>query len=254
MNALQKGYDYSSLDDDTRMLVIRHAEAIKFRTQRVVEDIIEIGKSLVEVKAQLPHGAFGDWLKAEFDWGKDTAARFMNVAQQFPQISHGANFAPKALYILSAKKVPNEVREKALNLASQGEKITPGRAEQLIEQYQKLIKNNIQISHGAKFEENLTDVLIEIRLTKQDYTDIQALISSGKTSEEANEIITTLRVIKRKAAQEIRSKRIKVKTPIRFTTKIKEPLRGLDDIAKQKGETLEEFLHEILRNYKKRYK
>ncbi|MBA3673953.1 MAG: DUF3102 domain-containing protein [Chitinophagaceae bacterium] len=251
MNALQKGYDYSSLDDDTRKSVIRHAEAIKFRTQRVVEDIIEIGKSLVEVKAQLPHGAFGNWLKSEFDWSEDTAERFMNVSKRFPQIPHGAEFAPKALYLLSGKKVPDKVRQEALRISRNGEKITPERAKMLIAQYENLQKMETGIPNGAEFENSEP---IEIRLTPQDRKDIQILIESGEKPKRAEEIITALRYVKRKAAQEIRSKRIKDISPIRFTTKIKEPLRSLDGIAKQKGETLEEFLHEIVRNYKKRYK
>lgn len=250
-NALQKGYDYSSLDTETRNSVIRHAEAIKFRTQRVVEDIIEIGKSLLEVKAQLPHGAFGNWLKSEFDWSEDTASNFMNVSKRFPQIPNGSEFAPKALYLLSAKKVSDEVRQEALRVAKTGEKITPERAKMLITQFENLQRKNTQIPNGSEFEESEA---IEIRLTPQDKKDIQILIESGEKPKKAEEIITALRHVKRKVAQEIRSKRIKDKSPIRFTTKIKEPLRSLDDIAKQKGETLEEFLHEIVRNYKKRYK
>jgi Arc/MetJ-type ribon-helix-helix transcriptional regulator len=251
MNALQKGYDYSSLDDETRTSVIRHAEAIKFRTQRVVEDIIEIGKSLVEVKAQLPHGAFGNWLKSEFDWSEDTASNFMNVSKRFPQIPNGSEFAPKALYLLSARKVPDEVREEALRVAQNGEKITPERAKMLIAQYENLQKRDNQIPNRSEFEDSKP---IEIRLTPQDRKDIQILIESGEKATKAEEIITALRHVKRKAAQEIRSKRKKDISPLRFTTKIKEPLRSLDNIAKQKGETLEEFLHEIVRNYKKRYK
>ena len=104
MNALQKGYDYSSLDDNTRNSVIRHAESIKFRTQRVVEDIIEIGKSLVEVKAQLPHGSFGNWLKSEFDWSEDTAGRFMNVSKRFPQFPATCENLLRKLYIFYRQK------------------------------------------------------------------------------------------------------------------------------------------------------
>ena len=175
----------------------------------------------------------------------------MNVSKRFPQIPHGAEFAPKALYLLSAKKVPDEVRQEALRISEKGERITPERAKMLIAQYENLQNREAEIPHGAEFE---ISEPIEIRLTPQDRKDIQILIESGEKPKRAEEIITALRHVKRKAAQEIRSKRTTKTAPIRFTTKIKEPLRSLDTIAKQKGETLEEFLHEIVRNYKKRYR
>ena len=51
------------------------AERIKLRLKRTVEDIIEIGRELTTVKAELPHGQFLPWIAAEFEMSEDTAAR-----------------------------------------------------------------------------------------------------------------------------------------------------------------------------------
>jgi Protein of unknown function (DUF3102) len=38
------------------------------------------GAALVRTKEALPHGAFSNWLAAEFGWSERTAQRFMAVA------------------------------------------------------------------------------------------------------------------------------------------------------------------------------
>lgn len=85
--------------------------------KRAASDIIEIGQKLVEVKAALGHGKFGDWLRAEFGWSDQTALNFMNVARRFGEIPNGLEFAPRALYLLSSPSTPTEAREEALERA-----------------------------------------------------------------------------------------------------------------------------------------
>jgi hypothetical protein len=43
-------------------------------------NIFQIGKLLIEAKAQCAHGEWLDWLSREFDWSADTAHNYMNVA------------------------------------------------------------------------------------------------------------------------------------------------------------------------------
>ena len=51
--------------------------------QQTAQNIIEIGKRLVEVKESLPHGEWGGWLKEKVDFTDRTAQRFMKVANEF---------------------------------------------------------------------------------------------------------------------------------------------------------------------------
>lgn len=44
----------------------------KIITKRTVEDIIEIGRELTVVKADLPHGQFLPWIAAEFEMSQQT--------------------------------------------------------------------------------------------------------------------------------------------------------------------------------------
>lgn len=86
------------------------AVAIGFYKAQTVQNIIEIGRCLIEAKAQLEHGQWKIWLKDKAEMGYDQAARFMRLANEF-----GSNMAPvqhltysKALALLA---VPVEERD-----------------------------------------------------------------------------------------------------------------------------------------------
>jgi hypothetical protein len=66
-------FDYARLDAETRIVVQQRTSEIRGLMRRAAQDIIDIGLKLIEVKGRLPHGAFGAWLGAEFDWGEVTA-------------------------------------------------------------------------------------------------------------------------------------------------------------------------------------
>lgn len=59
---IQTGFDYSALPYDVALKAQLAANSIKLRLKRTVEDIIEIGRELTAVKAELPHGQFLPWI------------------------------------------------------------------------------------------------------------------------------------------------------------------------------------------------
>ena len=75
--------------------------------------IIEIGRELTAVKADLPHGQFLPWIKAEFEMGERTAQRFMYIADRFGFKSVTmTDFKPTILYALAAPSTPDSVYER----------------------------------------------------------------------------------------------------------------------------------------------
>jgi hypothetical protein len=56
-----------------------HAEVIRTLCRRTVEQVIEIGRRLTEVKAGLSHGRWLPWLKNELSWSDETARRYMRL-------------------------------------------------------------------------------------------------------------------------------------------------------------------------------
>jgi modification methylase len=127
-------FDYAALDPQTGALARQRAQEIQALLRRSAADIIAIGCKLAEVKAQLAHGQFLDWLNAEFGWHRCTANRFMQVAEAFSslEMSQIATFAPSALYLLASPSAPQAARAEALARAARGETITYSRARAIM--------------------------------------------------------------------------------------------------------------------------
>lgn len=119
-------FDYQALTPEQRNLVMQRTGEIQERLQRSAQDIWEIGQRLADVRAQLKHGQFEAWLKAEFDWSRRTAYNFINVYETFGERANLAqlDIASSALYLLAAPSTPDELREEYLLKAYDGEKIT----------------------------------------------------------------------------------------------------------------------------------
>jgi diguanylate cyclase (GGDEF)-like protein len=133
-------FDYETLELNTRNRIKQNVSEIKQLIRRTAQDIINIGKKLREIKQDLGHGRFRDWLRSEFSWSISTANKIMQVSKQFENIDlTELNFAPSALYLLAAPATPTPVRTEALNLARQGQYINYSLAKQLIDEYQNTI-------------------------------------------------------------------------------------------------------------------
>ncbi len=128
-------FDYSVLDAESRIVVQQRTGEIKSLVKRSAQDIVEIGQKLIEVKACLGHGNFGNWLATESEWSDQTALNYMNVAHHFAQIPNYLEFAPKALYMLSAPSTPESAREEAIETATAGTSITPAKAGEIVQKH-----------------------------------------------------------------------------------------------------------------------
>lgn len=123
---MQTGFDYGALPVELAVKSRAAAERIKLRLKRTVEDIIEIGRELTAIKAELPHGQFLPWIAAEFEMDQKTAFNFMSVYERFGSGKLGIipNFKPTILYALSAPSTPESVIDKAIEQAEAGDKVT----------------------------------------------------------------------------------------------------------------------------------
>jgi hypothetical protein len=134
-------FDYGKLNTEIRMVVQQRTNEIRNLIRNTSQDIIEIGERLIDVKAQLKHGNFRNWLKAEFDWSIKTASRFMQVAEKFKcvTLTH-LDISASALYLLASPSTPEEARTEVLKRANQGENITYSKAKVIISNYKKAVK------------------------------------------------------------------------------------------------------------------
>jgi hypothetical protein len=98
--------------------------------------IIEIGRELIAASAEVPRGAWEEWLKAEFDWSDRTARKYIAVANAFQsEPGSGSNDAitidATALYALAGKSVDPELRDAAVEAAQNGTHVTVDEANRI---------------------------------------------------------------------------------------------------------------------------
>lgn len=126
-------FDYSALGKEARVLVQQQTAEIRSLMRRTAQDILEIGQRLKEVKAQLGHGQFRNWLQSEFEMSVSAANKFMQVHEYFKNVNFtDLQVALSALYLLAAPSTPSDARQEALFRASQGENITYSKAKAIV--------------------------------------------------------------------------------------------------------------------------
>ncbi|MGF1675885.1 MAG: DUF3102 domain-containing protein [Rivularia sp. (in: cyanobacteria)] len=192
-------FDYEALTPEQRILVMQRTGEIQERLQRSAQDIWEIGQRLADVRAQLKHGQFDAWLKAEFGWSRRTAYNFINVYETFGERANLAqiDIATSALYLLAAPSTPQNLREEYLLKAKEGEKITHKQLRSHIEQ--KKQKSTLQAEQNEQTEQkNYTPVRETqlsissasipeiIRLVPQEVVEVESVKVSQPQSKQPN--------------------------------------------------------------------
>ena len=89
---------------------------VKFYLNQMGQNIIEVGKRLVQAKEKLPHGEWQNWLKDNFGLSMQTARKFIQVFNRFgiPRTSaRFENFNPTQMIIMLS--LPEGTEEKFLD-------------------------------------------------------------------------------------------------------------------------------------------
>jgi hypothetical protein len=116
------GFNYASLDPDVAAGAIEAADRIRSRMQN---NMLETGRDLIAVKERLEHGAFGAWIRAEFDMSLRTAERCMNASRLLAGKSDTVSRLPHSvIYALAAPSAPVAVVNKMIDDVEAGATIT----------------------------------------------------------------------------------------------------------------------------------
>lgn len=153
-------FDYNSLVPDVREFLFDKEKTIKYR---MANSIIDTGRDLMEAKEKCGHGTFIPWVNHAFGMSKERAAEYMRVAKEFDGIDSNLldQFGKSALVMLSSRSVPAEVRERALELAESGEKVSVDVVKKLREEMDLLKYENTQLSSKAP-EVEIIEKVVEV--------------------------------------------------------------------------------------------
>jgi hypothetical protein len=126
-------FDYAALDEQTRTLVRQRLKEVRGIAPQTAQDVVAIGRKLIEVKERLPRGRFSHWLAGEIEWSPRMAYNFIAAAERFGDCPHLSRVLPSALYLLAATSTPETARQEAVARAAAGEEITHETAQQIVQ-------------------------------------------------------------------------------------------------------------------------
>ncbi|MBF0437211.1 MAG: DUF3102 domain-containing protein [Magnetococcales bacterium] len=160
---------YDPIPPEDAAFIAAASERIRLRLKRTAQDIIEIGKDLIEVKNRLNHGQFGFWLENEFEMAERTARNFMTVAERFGSKSATvADFTPKVLYLLASPSTPEDVVDKAVGEAKAGNPVTSIEVQRWKDEIRSLKKQH------REQQENLKSKVATLQVDLKNRTDRNA--------------------------------------------------------------------------------
>jgi Protein of unknown function (DUF3102) len=171
----QYNFNYEILDRQTQISVKQRTFEIKCLIRQTAKDIVNVGQKLSEVKQQLKHGEFRNWLKTEFNWSISSATKFMQVSEQFKNVNFTHfNFAASALYILAAPSTPESARKYALQLATEGENITYSLAKLVVKHHKELAKTDTYLPNQLN-SSNITQLDTQALDTQEILSEVDVI-------------------------------------------------------------------------------
>jgi hypothetical protein len=166
---------------------------INFYKAQTAQNIIEIGKRLIEAKQQLQHGEWIPWLREKVDFTERSAQRFMKIAQEFSNTTP-VSYLPYTK-LLELLQVPDAERDIFL----QETHLIDGQEKTVSE----MSKRELQQAIKERDEAQLTARLIRERCDKAEKAATEAREGKKREydnymgalvkAEEAEETLKTLR-------------------------------------------------------------
>ena len=129
-------------------------EKIKILTAQTAQNIIEIGRTLLEVKENLSYGEFQNWLENDVNYSKSTAYNFMKVAKEFQDFQPVGKLGMRKLLALTGLETKD--REK-ISTEYDLEKMT-------VKEVEEAVKVEKQIKKVNDFMDKLSQEITEIDL------------------------------------------------------------------------------------------
>ncbi len=112
-------FDYGQIaDEDARTIAKQAAQRIHANLEATEKHFIDTGNELRKAKAAMKHGAWENWLTAEFGWTKRTAQNYMAVAEKFGDDYPMVSYLPSPIIYRLASDKLDALRDTIVTRAS----------------------------------------------------------------------------------------------------------------------------------------
>lgn len=240
-----EGFDYSVLPSRIRDRARQLALWIKNDSQKAAYSILRIGEYFIEMKGELEHGEFQEWVEEACEISITHAENYMNSYRRFgeaPQVITDLKLCQTVIFQLASTGTPTYIVEDVIDRANSGAKIKVEEVKKL-----KAIHNTLlnQVEAG--------DPIAKSELQQEVLGRARELAKSRDRELSENDIIDAAQEV---AGQTIKLPEPKTKTkrdPISSTAyrELEESCQVLRKAVQERDSTIDE-LRESLKNEESR--
>jgi|SRR6185295_451368 len=124
MNTIATVDPYAGLSSTDETWLRGKAEIVGGILRRSADEMVKLGRELLEVRNRIEPGKWEAWIKATAGLTKTSAFRFIQMAQTFDETFQIGTFTPAALNILIQPETPKAALDLAKRLSEEGHQIT----------------------------------------------------------------------------------------------------------------------------------
>jgi hypothetical protein len=110
----------------------RAAASIRHLRHQAQSQVLEIGELLLKIRGLIEPGQFDAWIKAEFEWSRTSAYRFIQVYERFKSVPNIGTIDASALYLIAQDNTPKEAVAEIVEAAQHGEIVSHSKAKEVV--------------------------------------------------------------------------------------------------------------------------
>lgn len=203
---------------------------IKFYLGQTAQNIIEVGKRLIQAKNLVQHGQWQQWLQNNFQLSYRSAAKFMQCAEQFSNVPTSATLNVSQLTEMLSLPDAEETEKFIAEKAAEGKKV----AEMTIKQLRDEIA-----AYKATIEQKDTEHQQSLFDLQEQLDDLQKKLNDRPTVapqdyDATKKELVDAKVALARAADDSKQQADKLATARKEIKKLKERLDAKADIAAQR--------------------
>ena len=143
------------MQEITEFNLERATAKILMLKEQTSQNIIVIGKTLIEVKENIGHGNFGSYLEKQVEFSHYTANRFMKIASEFSNSTAMCNLNSTKLFLLAG--LDEEDRQEVIQ-ENNLEDMTTRQLEQVVKEKKEIKK---QLEEEQEYSQELQEAIRE---------------------------------------------------------------------------------------------
>lgn len=174
-------FKWSDVPQEHRDWLRKRTQDVESFAYRIACDIVRIGQVLAEVRQRVGWGLYSSWLATNTPFGRSQAYRMISAAAAFGvYLSQIETIEPSALYVLAQDKTPQAAREHAVQLASEGKRVTRAAALEIVDAYKPVTVTEKEAEEYGRARKKLD--LIPVEKIKNDIIVVEDVDQDAATA------------------------------------------------------------------------